>query len=227
MAATATLKKAQLEIEGNEKPIDCWFNPNEYTISKSNEWTIKPVVGATLPKPQFGGGRARKLDLTLLFDATDAGDRDVREVTDRLFKMMEINPALPSGNKNKGRPPMLTFSWGSTVGFKAVTTSLSVKFTLFAPDGTPIRAQATLSLEQAEKADSRSSRGPAAGQNPTTRAQAGARSHVIRDGDSLQSIAHLVYGDPAPWRKIAEANGIDDPMRLRRGSELAIPLLEQ
>jgi hypothetical protein len=227
MAATAALKKAQLEIEGEQPPIDCWFNPNEYTISKANDWNIKPVVGATLPKPQFGGGRARELNLTLLFDATDAGQRDVRDVTDRLFKMMEINSALPSGNKNKGRPPMLTFSWGSTVGFKAVSKSLSVKFILFKPDGTPIRAQATLSLQQAEKADSRSSRGPAGSQNPTTRAQAGARSHVIRDGDSLQSIAHLIYGDPVPWRTIAEANAIDDPMRLQRGTELAIPLLEQ
>jgi hypothetical protein len=60
MAATAALKKAQLEIEGEQPPIDCWFNPNEYTISKANDWNIKPVVGATLPKPQFGGGRARE-----------------------------------------------------------------------------------------------------------------------------------------------------------------------
>lgn len=227
MAPTAKLEKAQLEIEGDNTPIKCWFNPNEYTISKSNDWPTDPVVGAAFPKLQFKGGHARELKLTLLFDATDSGSRDVRKVTDRLFKMMEINPKLPSGNKNKGRPPMVTFSWPSTVGFKMVATSLSVQFTLFKPDGTPIRAQASLSLHQAEKADSRSSSGPAAAQNPTTRAQAGARSHVIRDGDSLQSIAYLVYGNAVPWRTIAEANGIDDPMRLQRGATLAIPLLEQ
>ncbi|MGI8633132.1 MAG: CIS tube protein [Solirubrobacterales bacterium] len=226
MTATA-LKKAQLEIEDDEAPIDCWFNPNAYTISKTNDWHIKPVVGAALPHAQFGGGRARELTLALLFDASDAPNHDVSDVTDRLFKVMEVNPALASSRKNKGRPPMLTFSWGKTVGFKAVATSLSIQFTLFDQDGAPIRAEATLSLQQAETADSRSSRGPARGQNPTTRAQAGARSHVIRDGDSLQSIAHVHYGDPTAWRTIAEANDIDDPMRLRRGSEIDIPLLEQ
>jgi nucleoid-associated protein YgaU len=39
----------------------------------------------------------------------------------------------------------------------------------------------------------------------------------------LQSIAYQAYGDATRWRPIAEANGIDNPLRLRRGSELTIP----
>jgi nucleoid-associated protein YgaU len=31
------------------------------------------------------------------------------------------------------------------------------------------------------------------------------------------------YGDATRWRAIAEANGIDDPMRLGIGEELLIP----
>jgi hypothetical protein len=227
MPAPAGYQKAHLEIEG-EAALDCWFNPNEYTVSKSNDWNLKPIVGATLPAAQFGGGHARELTLDLLFDATDAGDRDVSEVTNRLFKMMEVNPALASGSrKNKGRPPMVTFGWGSTVGFKAVATSLSVRYTLFKPDGTPIRAHARLALQQAEKADSSSAQGASAAQNPTSFAQAGASSHVVREGDSLQSIAYGTYGDPTLWRAIAEANGIDDPMRTPLGVALEIPALER
>jgi nucleoid-associated protein YgaU len=32
-----------------------------------------------------------------------------------------------------------------------------------------------------------------------------------------------MYGDPTRWRAIAEANGIDDPLALRRGRTLSIP----
>jgi nucleoid-associated protein YgaU len=39
-------------------------------------------------------------------------------------------------------------------------------------------------------------------------------------------VAFRRYGNPNMWRGIAEANGIDDPMRLRRGRELNIPRLE-
>ena len=104
-------------------------------------------------------------------------------------------------------------------------TSLSVPYTLFKPDGTPVRAQAKIALLQVEKA-ARPSGGQDEAPEPDHAGLAGVRSHVVRDGDSLQSIAYAAYGDPTRWRAIAEANGIDDPMRLRRGAPLAVPRLE-
>jgi Contractile injection system tube protein/LysM domain len=220
---------AQLQIEGGGPPIDCWFNPKEYTIAKQNQWTVKPVVGAALPPAQFGGGNPRKLSLNLLFDSTDSQTLSVTDTTQALFKAMEIDSSLASGSgKNSGRPPMITFIWGQTQSFKAVADSLSVQYTLFRADGFPLRAQAQLSLIQAERAmDNSSHGGHAAPQNPTTRAQAGLGAHTIRDGDSLPSISYQHYGDPTRWRSIAEANGIDDPLHLKRGATLAIPRLEE
>ena len=46
----------------------------------------------------------------------------------------------------------------------------------------------------------------------------------IREGDTLHSIAYTHYGDPTRWRLIAERNDIDDPLRLRRGDSLTIPM---
>ncbi len=220
---------ASLEIEGGGDPIDCWFNPKEYTIAKQNQWKVDPVVGTALPSAQFGGGQPRKLTLQLLFDSTDSQSLDVSDVTQQLFNMMEVQASLGSGSsRNSGRPPMVTFVWGSIVSFKAVADSLSIQYTLFRADGTPVRAQAQLSLIQAERAmDKSSQHGSAAPQNPTTRAQPGLGSHTVRDGDSLASIAFQHYRDPTRWRSIAEANGIDDPLHLKRGSILSIPRIEE
>jgi hypothetical protein len=222
---------ATLEIEGQGPPLKCWFNPKEYTIQKQNQWKVDPVVGAALPTAQFGGGQPRKLNLELLFDSTDSTDPqvDVNTITQLLFNAMEVQPALGSGQgKNSGRPPMLTFSWGGTQTFKAVCDSLSVQYTLFRSDGTPVRAQAKISLIQAEKAmDKSSGRGTPPPTNPTTRALPGLGSHMVRDGDSLASIAFQHYRDPTRWRAIAEANDIDDPLRLKRGTTLSIPRLDQ
>lgn len=220
---------AKLVIEGQESdPIECWFNPKEYSIAKQNTWNVKPVVGAGLPNIQFGGGQPRKLILDLLFDSTDSGSLDVADVTKQLFLAMEVDKKFAGHGKNSARPPMITFTWGSVVTFKAYCDSLSIQFTLFDIDGTPLRASAKISLIQADKAlDGSSGKGSAKGQNPTTRARAGLGSHTVRDGDSLASIAWEHYRDPTRWRAIAHENGIDDPLHLRRGSVLAIPKVEE
>jgi hypothetical protein len=222
VAVPDNLAKAYLDVEGGGAPIECWFNPKEYTVSKQNSWKSEPVVGKDLPpETQFGGGGPQKLTVDLLFDDSDKADGDVRAVTDKLFDSMAVKDSLGSG-KNTGRPPTIQFRWGLTSTFKAVVESLSVQYTLFRPNGTPVRATAKLSLTQVEKAIPGKKK-----QNPTTRGVAGLRSHVVRDGDSLQSISHSAYGDPTLWRAIARDNDIDDPLRLHRGDILSIPRLPE
>jgi hypothetical protein len=221
MSTPSGFQRASLVLEDGNT-IDCWFNPTQYSIAKSNQWTLTPVVGASLGRAQFGGGQARELSVELMFD--DGPDGDVTPATDALFKMMEVNPKLATGHKNQARPPTVKLSWGRFQSFKAVCRSLTIQFTLFRPDGTPTRATANLALVQVEK-DQRSGSGSAARpQNPTTRSDQRLRSHVVIDGDSLQSIAFHHYGDATGWRRIAVANGIQDPLRLERGRDLMIPM---
>jgi hypothetical protein len=42
-------------------------------------------------------------------------------------------------------------------------------------------------------------------------------------GERLDQLAMRYYGDPAPWRVIAEANGLADPFQLPAGTVLRIP----
>ena len=127
-------------------------------------------------------------------------------------------PKGQSSGKNKARPPKLTFGWGD-FQFQGVAKSLTVQYQLFSADGEPIRADVKLALVQWDV------KGPK-GQNPTTRSSGALGTHVVRDGDSLPSIAYRVYGDPTQWRAIATANGIDDPLRLRSGRALSVPSLD-
>ena len=224
MAVPAGFQKAELEIDGGEK-IPCAFNPQAYTISKANSWVFKPQTGKDLPDSEFAGGLPRILALDLLLDVTLLGaNENVRTVTDKLFKMMETGGG--GGGGAGSTPPFVTFRWGSVVPFKAVPVNLTVQFKLFHPNGEPIRADVKLELAQSEKASTASSGTGNEPTNPTTRAMQGMRAHRVQDGDSLAALSFDAYGDPNHWRLIADANGIDDPMRLRRGTMLSIPKLE-
>jgi hypothetical protein len=214
---------AYLKIEGGET-IKCLFNPKEYSITKSSQWPKKHTATA-IPNLQYGGGEPRKLSLDLFFDATDKANGDVRKITETLFSLLEANKLY--GKEKKKRPPSVEFGWGHDWTFPAVIESLTVSYSLFRPDGTPIRASAKLALTQVEKAVAKPASGGAKkGQNPTTRGIADLRSHTVRDGDSLPSISFASYGDPTLWRTIAEANGVDDPLALRRGRVLAVPQVD-
>jgi hypothetical protein len=210
-------QRARIEIDGGSA-IDCALNPESYTVTKSNIWTFKPTNSVDLPKPEFGGGLPRMTSVQLLFDTTLLGpDQSVKQVTNDLLKMMDIT---------SGAPPFVRFTWGSQEAWKAAPLTVAVQYTLFHPNGEPSRAMVHLELAQAEKGSTASSSSAGVSQNPTTRSTRGMRVHRVRDGDSLPAIAYEAYGDPTRWRAIAEASGIDDPLRLRRGTELTIPRLE-
>jgi hypothetical protein len=205
-------QNAKLQIEGGDT-IQCAFNPETYTISKTNVWTYKPNQSKDWPDPEFGGGLPMTYKLSLLLDTSLQGpDQTVKDQANALMKAMHGGGSAPK---------FVIFSWGSTKLPKAAPMSISIQYALFHPNGDPSRAFVDLELAQAEDT------APAGqAQNPTTRGTAGLRSHIVQDGDSLHSIAYESYGDATRWRAIAEANGIDNPLALRRGSSLTVPRLD-
>jgi hypothetical protein len=213
----ANFVKAELVIEAPRQVLACYFNPTEYSLSKSNEWQYKNVPGTSFTKPTFTGGQPRQMELSLLFDQSfPPYTMTVRAATAALLDAMEV-PSGQSGGTPTAEPPLVTFQWGPVI-FVGAMTSLTCAYKLFRPDGEPIRADVKLTLKQAAATIK--------GQNPTTRAQAGFSLHTVKDGDTLPSISYRAYGDATRWRLIAEANGVDNPLHLRRGSSLSLPALE-
>ena len=49
--------------------------------------------------------------------------------------------------------------------------------------------------------------------------------YTIQSGDNLSKISKKFYGSANHYQKIAEANGISDPDKIRAGQELKLPVL--
>lgn len=121
------------------------------------------------------------------------------------------------------RPPKVIFQWGPPSAFliEANITAVNVTYTRFAPDGTPVRAEVTIRLQQQP-----SLLGLLA-TNPTSAGLPGRKAHTVTAGDSLARIATDQYGSPGRWRQIAAANDIDDPLRIRPGDRVYLPNPEE
>jgi nucleoid-associated protein YgaU len=210
------MEKVRIRNLETGEELKCLFNPSEYTIAKSISWDPKQQAGKDVGQVEFTGGSPRTLSVELFFDVFEE-QGDVRTHIKKLWKLAMVDETNRNQKTRRSRPPICLFEWGSDWSFRASVTSLSVRYTLFEANGTPVRATASLQLQETEdEADK-------PGQNPTSFAEPGIRTREIRPHDSLPWIAYEEYGDANQWRRIAEANGILDPMALSPGDLLSIP----
>lgn len=200
--------------------LECQFNPAELTIKKSNSWSGEVMPNFNSPRLKFGGGESATYNLSLFFDSysMDGGPKDVREYTNILLQLTLRGAGYSMFLVPYASPPTVTFIWGKITLFHAVVDSVQITYTMFAQDGTPIRAKADVSFKQNELIGDDII--PA--QNPTSRSDP-RKTRIAHSGQRLDQIAFEEYGDSRYWRFLAEANQMEDPFRITDGQILIIP----
>ncbi len=214
LATSSKLKKAYiavLDAQGRiQEEIPVLFNPKEYSQDKNNQFKYTNIPGLTTPLTQFVSGNVETLRMDLFFDTYEE-KKDVREHTNKIDKLLDIDPELHS-------PPICKFIWGS-LEFKAVLERVNKKFTMFLSDGIPVRATLSVTFKEYKTLEEQMN-------NPPRQSSDRTKRRLVKEGDTLWSIAAEEYGDPGEWRHIAKENGIINPRILPPGTELAIPPME-
>ena len=202
------------------------FNPKEFSVEKSNQYAEVNIPGLSSPVFQFVRGNARSVTMDLFFDTYEEGT-DVRIFTDRITgwdagSMASCLPGSAKGlmdiDSELHAPPVCLFIWGAFV-FQCIIERVSKRFTLFLPEGIPVRATLSVTLKEYREVDIQVKELDLHSPDLTKR-------WTVKQGDSLWSIAAREYGDPADWILIADANGIDNPRTIAPGLELVIPVKE-
>jgi len=196
--------------------VDCMFNPFEYTVSKTNTYQEQARNDADTPKGEFFKSGAQTLKLNLVFDTYEE-DKDVSLETNKLWKLMMSKTQSDSSQNEKIEPPQVAFKWG-VFKFVSFITNMTQKFSLFKKDGTPVRANVDITFTQYKDVNDYERQNPSSGGGPIERVW-----RVIA-GDRLDTIADRVFDDSSKWRLIAEHNNIVDPLSIRPGQQLRIPL---
>ncbi len=213
------LQKAAIVMLDSHESIPCQFNPQELSITRHVNWHGHTLPLLNSPIMQYQGSGPTICQMNLIFDTTGTGD-DVRAYTNQLLRMTLKGAGSHGNNDTFLEPPTVGFVWGKFELFQAVITQLSITYVLFLPDGTPIRARASVTFTQNDHEDD-----PLASQNPTTRVEP-RKTRIVRGGERLDTIAYEEYGQAHLWRMLAEANQLDHIKSLRAGQVLIIPPLD-
>jgi phage protein U len=215
------LVKAYLTIK--EKPgliVPFLFNPSEFSVEKTNQFTEVNIPGLPSSTFQFVKGGARTVTMDLTFDTYEE-QVDVRTFTDRITgweSETKKGKGLMDIDSDLHAPPICLFIWGAYI-FPCIIERATKRFTMFLPDGTPVRATLNITLKEYKEFETQVKEISLQSADRT-------KTRQVKQGDSLWFIAAKEYGNPALWRYIAEANSIDNPRVLKPGMELIIPALE-
>jgi Contractile injection system tube protein/LysM domain len=206
--------------------VPCLFNPKELNVEKSNHFAEVNIPGLSSPIFQFVRGNARSVTMDLFFDTYEQGT-DVRLFTDVItgWDAGSMFSNLP--NEAKGlmdidsdlhAPPICIFIWGAFI-FQCIIEKVSKRFTMFLPEGIPVRATLNITLKEYREVEVQV-------KEMNTQSSDLTKSWVVTQGDSLWAIAAKEYGNPEDWRLIAKKNNIENPRILNPGQRLIIPVKE-
>ncbi|MEV4351498.1 peptidoglycan-binding protein [Actinoplanes sp. NPDC049596] len=226
----AQLTFQRIAVDGSkvDGPMVVAYAPAELAFTKASTYAEVAVPGLEQPLLQFVKGEAETLSVELFFDSTDrgtgAGAVAVTDEVERFHKLVSVRSAFHA-------PTLVRVTWGpdfpgvamgeSETGgrsFTAVVLSVGRRFTLFNPDGKPLRALVTVALKHYVTL---------AGQLAAINLQSAdhTRTHVVADGETLPLIAHDAYADAGLWRVIADHNNLTEVRDLVPGTRLEIPPL--
>jgi nucleoid-associated protein YgaU len=226
-----TLLKAKFKVykkDGSFETIDVQYNPNSLSFEKSPKIADIPIPGLDAPLRQFVRNQTETVTVELFFDTTETGTgknaHSVTELSDKFYGLVKIDPDTHA-------PPICTFIWGAhfpgdslptmyqnqrRTEFKGVVTKVKQDFPLFSPEGTPLRATVTVTIEEYRPLHEQL-------QQLNLQSADHTRSHVLAQGDTLASVAWQYLQRPTEWRHLAQANDVQDPRRLDIGATLVVP----
>ena len=144
-----TQKLTISSLEGTPITVTAMYNPTELQIDKSVPWTKQATSKSDQPSLEFWSADGRVMSFELLFDGFAAGTNVHTAFIQNLVQLALVQD--PSGPEDKKRPPKVGVKWvgGKLPDFQGVIESVSTNYTMFLPDGTPVRATCRVAIREA------------------------------------------------------------------------------
>jgi hypothetical protein len=204
-----------ISIDSARPVFEALINPSGYDHNYTVRYTKNETMGQAGDEAKFNAIQSEKLNLkSLVLDGTGAipgTKQPVKEQVEALRK------AIYTYVGTKHETPIVQVVWGSLLFYGRIE-SLKFDYTLFAPNGEPLRAKIALNfVEYTSAAEAVKEKQPS---SPDL-------THLVlvKAGDTLPLLCERIYRDPAYHREVARINGLTLLRQLEPGMSLRFPPL--
>lgn len=200
--------KATLESESFSAPI----NPAEVSFGRTISYSNQKVIGQLGSDLRFSGIQPEKVGFTLVLDGTGAGPVPPQDVTARIRALLAV---VYRQDTALNEPSRVQLVWGSLC-FYGRLTAMQTQYTLFKPNGDPLRAKLKLDFSRFLSAGEAVLEGASA-QAGTTRVEA------AKAGETLPAMCQRIYGNTDYVALIGHLNGLSTLGPVPKGTKLSFP----
>lgn len=190
------------------------INPESYKRDFGINYNRDKSQGKLSPELKFNSYDEEKISFDFILDGTGVVNGET-DVPGRLKKLKNIV------YKYVGyfhEPNVVRVAWGD-LAFYGRLTSMGVNYTLFKPDGIPLRAKVSLAFSKYVNAKEESKKAERSSPDLT-------HTRLVKDGDTLPLLCHEIYEDPSLYLYVARHNKLTDFRHLLPGSRLYFPPID-
>jgi hypothetical protein len=194
------------------------INPESYTLQYKLEFSKgSQGQGSSGVQLKYEYTEPEEVTFDFLFDNTGIIDGKRRDdISEDLKKFKEV---LVAYKGDSHEPRHFKLVWGKYI-FKGRVIELSIVHKLFKPDGTPIRATATVKFKSSKEEHKRVAQEDKGSPD---------LMHIrnVKAGDTLPLMCYKIYGDPKYYIAVAQYNRLLDFRYLKPGTNIFFPPIDK
>jgi len=222
--------------EVSDKAYTAQVNPASYSLNKRINYQNNPPAGSQETTAAFNNSGPSTLQFEIVFDGT--GVIDTASLLDEIPLAGAIASAFAEDEEFNVYEQILKFEkivyeldgkihqpnkvqilWGK-LQFEGALSSINYSYTLFEPDGSPLRAKANCTFQGTKTAKQIALEANKGSPDLT-------HLRAIKEGDSLPLLAQKVYGNSELYLEIARVNNLINFRRLQAGTRVSLPPIEK
>jgi hypothetical protein len=199
------------------QPYTVMMNPDNIKWQRAVDYNEQQAPNTSAPSQKYKSTPVEKLNFDITIDCTGIVDS---KRTDMAQEISALESIIYTYNGSIHRPNFVKVQWGKSLVFKGVLKSMDTSYTLFKPDGSPLRAKLSLGFSEyispknVEKIDNK--------QSPDI-------THLVPvvEGNTLPQLCQKIWNDDSFYIQVAAFNDLNKFRNLKGGEKLIFPPIIQ
>lgn len=222
MCALQLMKITGYTDDNFQKPADgdpytCMINPDSIKWNRAVEYAEEQPPDSSTPSQRYKHSPGDRLNFDIVIDCTGIVDGTRTDMTKETSALENIIFTYQGAIH---RPNYVIVRWGENFSFRGVLTSYDTSYTLFRPDGTPLRAKISLGFSQYVSPSTRKKKEKQESPDVT-------HLVTVMEGNTLPQLCDEVWNTDKYCVQVAKYNNLNKFRNLKGVQQLIFPPIIQ